>query len=184
MKLIEIANRVDKSKDNEAWVNISEIGEEFNLDIDYVEQDRLKSYWVGNWYCTDTWVGFKIYFLDNEAVAFSMQPARKSDEEFHWFSKELALKVKKYLLTLLIDEKMYINICNINEDLGDSYKIQFNSQILSCNKPMLNGEEITILERVRYENDYGIDRELKIQLKTGEEKIVNIEDLDFKYYVK
>ena len=184
MKIIDIAKRIDKSKDNESWVDTYKLGEEFNLNLDYVEQTRLKSYWLGNWYCTDTWVGYKIYFLDNEAVAFSIQSARKSDEEFHWFSKDLALKVKKYLLTFLIEEELHINVCNINDEIGDSYKIQFNSQILSCNKPTLNNEEITIIERIRYENDYGIDQELKIRLKNGEEKIVNVQNLDFKYYVE
>lgn len=92
--------------------------------------------------------------------------------------------MKKYLLTFLIEEELHINVCNINDEIGDSYKIQFNSQILSCNKPTLNNEEITIIERIRYENDYGIDQELKIRLKNGEEKIVNVQDLDFKYYVE
>lgn len=184
MKIIDIAKRIDKSKNNEEWVDIPKIGNEFNLSLDYVEQTRLKSYWVGNWYCTDTWVGYRMYFLDDEAVAFSIQSGRKCNEEFHWFSKELAIKTKEYLLTFLIEEDLDINICNINDEIGDSYKIEFNSQILSCNRPTLNNEDIIIVERIRYKNDYGIDQELKIRLKNGEDKVVNISELDFKYYVK
>lgn len=182
MKIIDIANRIDKSKENEDWVDISKLGEEFDLYLNHTDQDRLKSYWVGNWCCTDTWVGYKIYFLDDEAVAFSVQNARKSDESIHWFSKDLALKTKEYLLSLSSEEELNINICDTNEDIGDTYKIQFNSQILKRNKPMLNNEYVTIIERMRYKGDYGIDQELRVKLKNGEEKIVNVNDLDFKYY--
>lgn len=44
MKIIDIAKRIDKSKDNESWVDTYQLGEEFNLNLDYVEQTRLKSY--------------------------------------------------------------------------------------------------------------------------------------------
>lgn len=186
MKIKELANKIDKSKENEDWVDVGAIGSQFNLNIDDIEQDRLKCYWVGNWYCTDTWVGYRIYFLDDIAVAFSIQSARKCCEDIYWFSKELALKVKEYLITLMIQEEdeLDISICDIDDEIGDSYKINFNNEILSCNKPTLNGEDVTILERIRYKNDYGIDQELKIRLKNGEEKVVNIKELDFKYYIK
>lgn len=72
MNIIKISKRTNKSRDNESWVDIPELGNEFNLYLDHVEQNRLKSFWLGNWYCTDTRVGYKIYFLDDEAVAVSI----------------------------------------------------------------------------------------------------------------
>jgi len=186
MKLIDIANKIDKSEKNESYVDTDQFSSEFNYEFDWIKQDRLKAYWIGNWYCTDSYVGYRMYFLDDEPVAVSIQKGRKWPEEFNWLSKELALKVREYLISIMPkkEDDLYFNICDINEDIGDSYKIEFNSQILNINNAVLNGKPIKILERIKEAPDYGIDKMLKIKLSNGEEKIVNIKELDFKYYLR
>jgi len=188
MKLSEIAERIDKSKRNEDYVNLEKFNYEFNLELDGIEQEeeRIKTYWVGNWCCTDTWVGYRMYFFDDKPVAFSIQDARKSDENIKWFSQELALEVKEYLISLILknERPMFFETCDINEDIGEGFKIYYNGNIVTDNKPIFNGEPAKIVERIRRPNDYGIDQELKIQLQNGEERIVNVRDLDFEYYIK
>lgn len=185
MKLIDIANGIDKSEKNEDWIDTSEIGDELGVDIPYVDQKSLKCYWVGNWNCTDTFVGYRMYFLDSEPIAFTTQSGRKSNEKFQWFSKELAIKTRDYLLSLIIESNdgIHVDICDINEDIGDSFKINYCSEIIYSNRVKLNNEKVEILERVKNE-PYGIDTELKIKLTNGDEKHVNIRDLDFGYHVK
>jgi len=183
MKIIEIANKIDKSKKNEEFVETDQFSDEFGYEFDWVEQDRLKSYWIGNWYCTDSYVGFKMYFLNDVPVAVSSQSGRKSEEKFEWFSEELALRVRDYLISIMPQRKLNFKLCNINEDVGDSYKIQFNSQILNPENVMFNGQPVKILERIKNTPDYGIDTMLRIKLFDGEEKIVNIRELDFKYHL-
>lgn len=183
MKLIDIAKRIDKSTENENWVDIQELGYELDINVDYTEQDRLKSYWIGNWYCTDSYVGYKMYFLDDEPVAFSTQTGRKSDENFEWFSLDCVKKVREYLLSLIVKEEgINVSICDINEEIGDSFKIQFNGEILNKDRVMLNGEKVEILERIK-NKPYGIDTELKVKLSSGKEKHVNVRDLDFGIHV-
>ncbi|WP_342490465.1 hypothetical protein [Bacillus sp. FSL R5-0443] len=183
MKLIDIANKIDKSKQNESEVDTQDIGRELGLDnVPYVEQDRLKCYWVGNWYCTDSYVGYRIYFLDNEPAAFSIQLGRKYKESFHWFTLELATKVREYLLSLIQEKELNISICDINEDIGDSYKIEFNEQILNFNRARLNNEKVEILEKIKH-TSFGINTEVKIKLPDGEEKHVDISDLDFDFHI-
>ncbi|MED4848313.1 hypothetical protein [Bacillus atrophaeus] len=183
MKLIDIVNKIDKSKQNESEVDTQDIGRELGLDnVPYVEQDRLKCYWVGNWYCTDSYVGYRVYFLDNEPAAFSIQQGRKCEESFHWFNLELATKVREYLLSLTQEKELNISICDINEDIGDSYKIEFNAQILNFNRAKLNNEKVEILEKIKH-TSYGIDTEVKIKLPNGEEKHVDISDLDFDFHI-
>lgn len=184
MKLIDIARQIDKSDRNKDWIDISEIGREFNLDVyDYISQDRLQAYWIGNWCCTDTLVGYKMYFLDDEPVGVSVQKARKSDEEFEWFSKELAMRLRDYILSLMVekDEELTFSICDINDDIGDGFRIQYNGNIVNPNKATLNNEPVTILERIKETPDWGIDQRLKIQLATGEVKEVDIRDLKFRF---
>lgn len=180
MKLVDIANTIDKSEQNEDWINLEEIGETLGLHtIPYAEQDRLKCYWIFNWYCTDTYVGYRMYFFDDEPVAFSQQIGRKYDEEFQWFSLESADKIRAYLLSFLRDDnELAVNICDINEDIGDNFKLDFNGQILKSDKVTLNGEKVEILEKFRT-HPYGIDTELKVKLLSGEEKNVSVRELRF-----
>ena len=182
MKLIDIAKRIDKSKENESYIDIVELGEELNVECGYVEQDRVRAYWIGNWYCTDSYVGYRMYFLDDKPVAVSIQQGRKCDEEFAWFGRELALEVRSYLISIMQqEEEISLNFCNINDDIGDSYKISFNSEILNPERATYNGEPIKILERIKENPDWGIDQQLKIELPDTEQKIIDINEIDFKF---
>ena len=188
MKLIEIANKIDKSERNKSYVDLEDLINEFNLDFNlyYVDQDRLKSYYICNWLCTDSWVGWRMYFLDDEPVAVSSQVGRKYGEEFEWFSKEIALKVRDYLISLnqKSDDELNLRLCNIDDDIGNSFKIGFSGQILNPDKATYNGELIKILERIKETPDYGIDKNLKVRLSNGEEIIINVKDIDFKFNLK
>jgi len=184
MKLIEIANKIDKSKKNESYIDTENFSSEFDFDFGFnLQQDRIKAYWIGNWHCTDSYVGYRMYFLDDEPVAVSIQQGRKSDENFEWFSKELALKVRDYLIYLISkdEDELNIKLCNINDDIGDSYKISFNNEILNPNKATYNGESIEILEEIKDKNNWGIGSQLRIKLLNGEEKIIDIKEVDFKF---
>ena len=186
MKLIDIANKINKSEKNESYVDTDQFSSEFNYEFDWIKQDRLKAYWIGNWYCTDSYVGYRMYFLDDGPVAISSQMGRKCNENFEWFSKELAWKVREYLISIMPkveEDELNITIGNINEEVGNGYKIHYNTQILNPKNAMLNGELVEILERIKDTPDYGIDKNLKVKLSNGEIKIINIEDLDFKYHL-
>lgn len=184
MKLIDIANRIDKTDKNRTPVNIEGLARELNVDLDWAEQDKITAYWIGNWYCTDSYVGYIMYFFDNKPMAFSSQLGRKCDESFHWFSLEIAEKVKEYLISLIVEEnKIDVKICDINAEVQDYYIIDFNAQLLSSNRPMLNGEKVEIVKRIK-NKDYGIDTALKVRLSNGKEKQVDIRDLKFGYYLE
>lgn len=183
MNLNEIAERLDKSKNNEESIDTIELGRQFDIDVPYVEQDRLKSFWVGNWFCTDSYVGYRMYFFDDEPVAFSVQNGRRCSEDFEWFSLDSAAKVRDYLLTLIAKEvELHVSVCDMDEDIGDSFKIYFNSQILNDENVTFNGEKVTLLERIK-NSPYGTDTLLKIQLPSGEVKEVEIEELDFCFHL-
>lgn len=185
MKLVEIAKSIDKSKSNEHCIDTERIGYELGIDnVPDVDQDRLKCFWVGNWYCTDTFVGYRMYFLDHEPVAFSVQNGRKLAEELHWFSMELATKVQDYLESLIenVDRGLDVNICDINEDIGDNFRIDYSGQIIETDKVTLNGEKVEILERIK-NKPYGIDTELKVKMTNGEERNIDVRDLRFGFHI-
>lgn len=188
MKLIDIANKIDKSKENEDWIDITEFAREFDIDLDWVEQDRVKAFWFGKWLCTDTIVGYKMYFFDDKPIAFSFQRGRKWDEEMRWFSEDSAKQVKDYLITLITekDEELNIDICDINEEVGDSYKIEFNSQATGTaygRRVRLDGEEVEIIKYFRG-HPLGIDSDVRIKKSNGEEIDLSIRQLDFVFYTE
>lgn len=185
MKLIDIAKYIDKSKKNECFIDFDSLAEELGIHYyGYVEQNpRLKAYWVENWYCTDSWVGGRMYFFDGEPVAYSYQQGRKCDEQFAWFSQEAAEKVRDFVQALT-KEELQVNICDLNEDIGNSYKVEFSCQVLDWSMARLNGRPIEFLERILETPDWGIDSNVRIRLPdTGDEKIVDVKDLDFLFHV-
>lgn len=190
MKLIEIANNINKSKENEDYINIEKIADELGILYQYddfyeIENHKLKAYWIGNWHCTHSYVGYKMYFLHDKPVAYTVQKGRKCDEIFYWFSEDIAKKVREYITSLIPKKnEIDVNTIDINSDIGDSYKIEYNENILSFNKPMLNRESVIIIKRILEMPDYGIDKYLIIKLSNGKEETVHISDLDFKFYLK
>ena len=187
MTLKEIAEKIDKSEKNRDYISFDALLYEFNMQEFYIDYDepeakRLEAYWIGHWYCTDSWVGYRMYFLDGEPVGVSTQKGRKCEEMFEWFSNEAADKVRDLLYKLCnADDALCVKVTDINEDIGDYYNIHFNSQVLDWSKARYKGEKITFIERIKESPDYGIDTEIKAQLPSGEITIIDINDIEFAF---
>lgn len=127
-----------------------------------------------------------MYFLDDKAVAFSMQQARKCDENFYWIKEEYATKVKKYCMEFLVleEEEENYSTCNLNEDIGDFYKLDFACSVIDKDKIYYNDEHVEFIRTVRIEGKLYIHNEVEIKLPSGEIKQVGIKELKFKYNLK
>jgi hypothetical protein len=188
MKQSELISRVNKSTQFEDKVQITdELAEAVNVPLYccWAEQGRLTSYWVSKWYCTDTHVGHKVYFLDGEPVAISSQTSRKAKESFEWISKETYKKLRDYVLTFLElgMEEAEISIANPDEEVGDSYKIHYCSEIFDFHKkiPFYKGEKVEIIEKTKDARGYYISKTVKIKFTNGKTQLVDLEELDFPY---
>lgn len=185
MKLIDIAKKIDKSDKNMSEIDISKICEQLDINFyGWIEQNRLKCYWIGSWYCTETQVGYRMYFLDNELVALSIQNGRKSDERIKWINKKAAEDVKNYIIYIIPREELFVETFDLNEDIGNSFKIEFNNNIIDWSKARYHGEKIEFIKRIRETPDYGIDDKSLFRMPNGEEKIININDIDFLFNIK
>lgn len=124
MTILELIRNIDKSKQNEDIVDVSIVAREFNLMIENVEQNRLKSYWVYKHFSDSVLTGVKIYFLNEEPIAITTRLGRKDKESFTWFSEELALKVKDYLKYFPEEEEeLELTICDINENTDSIWRV-------------------------------------------------------------
>lgn len=154
MKLKDIINKLDKSLMNEEYVSISDLAEELDIfDVwGGVTQDKLKCYWIAAHLCTDTWVGWRAYFLEDILAAVSYQPARKSDETFHWVSEYAYISVRDYILSLRDEEDggLDIDILDPNLDIGDHYPIEYAGQFLKS-EVLYKGKVAKIKNQKQYE---------------------------------
>ncbi len=192
MKIKDIVQNVKKTKENRIVLSASELAKHVNLneyDFEWKNQDRLVGYFLSTWYCTDSSVGIRVYFLDDQPVAISSQWGRKMGEDMEWLSKETYYKVKAYVESFRIskEEDDNIELSDPDQEIGESYKIEFNGQLYSFQWkiPKLNGESVEIIELVKEENSTAnyVAQRVKIKNRDNKEEVVNIRQLDFPYYI-
>lgn len=128
IKVDDIIRNIDTSKKETEWVDLYEIcSSEFEIH-EFIQQPedniRLTYCYYHRWICTDTEVGIRVWYLDDESVCISWQPYRKSNETFGWLSKDGFDKVRNYVLSLK-DDEMEFNV--INDETINKVVEQFNS---------------------------------------------------------
>ncbi|AOZ61863.1 hypothetical protein BJ4_240 [Bacillus phage BJ4] len=188
MNAKHIFDRVDKSKGS-GWLDLSEIASEFQIWEDYIsepEDCRITSYWLANWYCTDTIVGFQVYFFDDKPMAFSTQMGRKCDVNFYWASQEVAEEVHEYIKSLIVKEEpeIGVNLIDFNQEFEGYYRIDFSGQLFGVNpRATYKGRDVKIVERLKH-TDLGIDTDVIIEYNdTKDRERVNIRLLKFGYFL-
>jgi hypothetical protein len=183
MKVRELLESLDKSSPEDPGESIFlEVG----FDCCFQQQDpvNLKYYWLNAHYCMGTWVGTRVYFLEDELVAVSYQRGRKYDEEFSWVSKEAYLKVKSYLKSLLIEEKGSPDIGDLDAEVQSGYALEYRGDLMpnSMHKvALLDGSKVvSILPFTEYPlSDRNEIAKTVLIESEGERSEVEIERLSF-----
>jgi hypothetical protein len=160
-------------------------------EIDYwsVDQDkRLTCYFSQVWYCTDTYVGTRFYYLDDVPVAVSYKPARKSDENIEFISIKAANKLKEYLLSFAVDKQEYDIIDNLDEEIDDYYSVHYNEQLLHKTVIYTDGDgndfECKVIKKRftrNIENHFEYFYAVDIELPEGDVIQVDVRKLKIKY---
>lgn len=197
MKLKDIINKLDKTDKNACFNCVWDLEHfiyELGLSCSCVEQDRenqrLKSYWVANHYCTDTYVGIRAYFLDDEFVCLSTQMGRKCDEDIEWFSISAQKKVREYILSLEVKEDFTPDeaLLNMEEDLGEGYPINYVGQLLT-KEVLYKGVMVEVVKEDRYikvdgKCEHNFHKITVKQKDTGIEENIDIRDILVPWKVK
>lgn len=125
MLIIEAANRVTKSKENQDDIPglTDALDRLFDIDLVYTcawyaddrkeHRERLKGYWLNRWYCTDTHVGVMAYFLDDELVMIATQTSRGACTVLEFISTDAHGRVKDFVehfRTFDIEEPMLLDL--------------------------------------------------------------------------
>ena len=133
MKLRELIKRVNRKGNTYDGLTYNLCSEFEIYDNLWVENPRVTYNWLTVWNGTDTWVGIRVYYLDDISVAISEQKARKADENFEWFSKEAYIETREYVRSLFDHEEPHYEILSekdLDYEWGTGYDIAYNSQVL------------------------------------------------------
>jgi len=192
MILKELFEKVDKSKRFKCTVEINTMANLMGINdmwSVWADQDRLVSYYVASWYCTDSFVGMKVYFFDDVPVALSTQTGRKSDENIRWVSQELFDEVFNYVLSFKEPETGNCHTLNLEEEILDMYPINFYEQLFDYHKTkaVYQGKDVTVLRGNPSGNENGKyhPETVEIKFEDGTTKWVILEgNVFFKYNLK
>ena len=185
-QLVDKASQLPKKEYN-LWDEdlLSAVG----LDIYYHNYDdpvNLTTNHLKQWYCTDTWVGIDVIYLNNSPVAVTNQVGRKMDVNIYFLSEEAKNSVKDYLISLYNNQQDcadYLTEDDLNEEMGDYFKIEYSSQVL-YKTAWLNGEQVEITQKPRNLNNKINLHTVAIKHKDGVEKWIDVRELDFEYCSK
>ena len=182
-QLIDKASQLPK-KEYELWDEnlLSALG----LDIihhNYEKPVSLSTNHLKQWYCTDTWVGIDVIYLNNHPVAITNQTSRKSSVNIYFLSEEDKSSVKDYLISIYNnsqDYSDYLTEDELNEEMGDYFKIEYSSEVL-YKTAWLYGEKVEITKKPRNLNNNFNLHSVTIKHEDGVEKWIDVRELDFEY---
>lgn len=181
MKLKEL---IAKSSPKEVAC-IYEMGEHFGLYPNSNEsQTELESCWIQKWYCTDTWVGIKAYFLRKQFVGISCQNARKAKRNYFWKDKASAKKVERYILQFCKTEEKESWMLTediLEEEMGETFQLKWASQLIHkkvfYGDPAKGGKVVEVIGRA---SNNMLETKIKINCD-GKEMIVETSEIFIPY---
>jgi len=189
MKIKDLIESVNKIKQFEDKIFIGDFAEKA-FDLQYIQnwddQTRLISYYLGNWHCTDSMVGYKVYFFDDKPVAISSQLSRKMYEEIEWISKECYKTVKDYIMSFAEEFEDAPTIVDLQQEFGKTYKVDFYCQMYEHHKnnAIYGSETVKILKHKNSFNDGKYNPEtVQIQYVDGRKEWIETKLLIFPFNI-
>jgi hypothetical protein len=150
MNFIEALKNVNKSHPH--YCDFEDLCNEFNIISDYSYSDefdnRVKSYFLIEWLCTDSLVGACAIYFDDELIGYYHQFARKADKTYYFISEEKADNLRKFMLSL-IEEKINYEIINENEVISEYYTVEYSDQIIT-KIGFVNGKRCEVVKKCNY----------------------------------
>lgn len=189
MKLKDLISNVDKSTKNESWVsgNDGDILQSLEIQPSYdtEENTRLKAYYLFKWCCTDSYVGYRAYFLDDILVSVSTQLGRKCDETFEWVSAEAWTDTRNYINSLQTIPTPPSDILDLEEELPEyGMSIEFSEQLLSDTVYLKDTKELVKVTKKWYGYDPNTWKKVEVEMPNGEKKVVEMSDVIVPYCLK
>lgn len=146
MKLRDLIEGVDKGVVLEGW-DLTPLHQELGAD-DWVQykvdlNDPFPDFTratLHEWICTDTMVGVYMYFWKGEFLAATSQDGRKCPVTVTFASREIALRFKEYMDSLLVKEEIEIPVFSDYEDeMGEGFRVYGEWQVKPTQDVLFDG---------------------------------------------
>ena len=184
MKIKDILSLIDNSN-KEYDVDLTSLAEELGHEYRYDscrDDENIEVYWLSKWLCTDTEVGQRVYFLNNEPVCYSQQSARKEDEVFYFFDEECVVKLKQYFFNRELELfKNKVSYKGYNDELSTVYKVEFNDHLDNQKQGYIGDELVEVVELIN--EDGSISDKVKVNNSNGDIKVVSVRELNIPIYL-
>jgi hypothetical protein len=194
MKLSDAIKNLDRSESNTTTsIELDDISAAVGIPVyQYVDDTSLKYHFLKRWICTDSWVGIRVYFLDEEPLAVSTQTGRKSDEVFEFVSKEMVEKFREYLFQVQVKEGDIPNtrMVNLDQEIGDSYSVHYTSELLTRTGFVINDDgkklpvEVVGSTHTDYNSPSSEWSRLTVKFEDGTEERINIDEFRIPYMLQ
>jgi len=179
LKLLDALARVDRSQGS-SWVDFEPLQQALritdypNIPTDY--ETRVQSYWLIKWMCTDTWVGLRAIYFDNQLAGMIWQDARKNDPEVKFISHDRAHLLRKYLMSAVPEPEFAI--IPETEEISDTYHVTYGSELL-VDQGIYNEQPVTVNKSSivhGYDGDPDSWSKIKVRSTNSEEVEIDLED--------
>lgn len=186
MKLYEAIAKINK-KDLDSEYDVDVFTNKLGIEAHWLPTEpisqRLKYVYLVKWYCTDTWVGTKVYFLDDIPVAISYQSGRKSDEEIDFLSLNDVQRMRDFIFSLMQDTEKddKIMVCDLNKEIAEYYQVDYGSQLLT-KEGFYQGRHAQVVQTWDGYKDINSWRKIRIEYKNEHgntlEEIIDLSEFD------
>jgi hypothetical protein len=184
MKLHDLIHRVDRCERNTDSADIDDFCRELNLNEypgwNEAFDKAVKGHWLIKWLCTDTWVGYMVYYLNDEPIAVSSQTARKNPTTYEFVSLEAATKLRKFILECLGESEFSPTIMDPDEETDPYYTVSYSGQILVDNG-LFEDRAVTVVRKCYRWDDPELKMdEMMVCYEDEPETVFKIDVNDFK----
>lgn len=189
MKIKDLILQVDKSKVNTTTGDIEDFANDLisnwcgsGWSNEFSEQ--VKGYYIQKWLCTDTWVGLTAWYWKDEPLAISWQNARKSSEVFSFYSQDVADRLRIYIKELLEVHDPEVDLIDLEEDLGETYTVQWASELL-VDEAFFEGQKVKIIgsRRSDYSKPSAEWKLIDVEFPNGDVFKASVENLQIPYHI-
>jgi hypothetical protein len=146
-KAIANINKDDIDSCYDVEVFNSALGLSYYCSYDDTISQRLKYVFLTKWICTDTWVGTRVYLLDDIPVAISYQSGRKNPECVDFLSQADVVRMRNFIFSLMqADDDGSAMVCDPNKEIEEFYQVSYSSQLL-VNKGYYKGIPVDVVKK-------------------------------------
>ena len=125
MKVADIIKAAENSLKQEGCDFIDEFSEDLGVEgfIGWSAEFgvRVKYVNINTWICTDTEVGLRLFYFDENPIAFMWQSARRSGKNITWVNAHSRKEVRDFIISINEDRnpEEYTSIMDIDKDVPE-----------------------------------------------------------------